>query len=250
MKRSRLAAFAGIGVLLIATMLTGALRTSAVAHAQATPSLRFVQAKGYALSVAGKGWPAQAFVTFVARVENKVAGIVVQPTRSGAFTIGINQLRICDRPVFDARNGALHAVLRGPELGCASQINPPVPVLTVVKGRAVKPHTVSAKAQPGSSYTLHVGDTLLLDAGSGVMSYIPSVDTKYLVLVPGIAPVRMVCPSDGPTCAGPSFWKLLAIRAGNTEITMSPLCGRSTPPCAAPDYAIAIHILPAVHAHH
>jgi hypothetical protein len=99
-------------------------------------------------------------------------------------------------------------------------------------------------SSPAPSYTMRVGDILaILVRGTGSPTMSPRWDPTYFRLVEQWQIGE--CPPNA-SCAYPpgSLWRLVALRAGGTAITLSFACRQSRPPCMVPDRAIEIAIRP------
>lgn len=104
--------------------------------------------------------------------------------------------------------------------------------------------TITASS-PGSLFTVHVGDTIQLQAPY-VSEYLATWDTHYLQLIQEADQGELTCVGE-PVCEFNftyRFWIWRAIQPGTTPIVLNPGCLAATPPCAAPSRAFQITILP------
>jgi hypothetical protein len=91
---------------------------------------------------------------------------------------------------------------------------------------------------------MRVGDVLaILVRGTGNPMMTLRWDPTFFRLIEqrqiGECPPTASCPYPPG-----SLWRLAALRAGETAITLSFACRKSHPPCMVPDRAIEIHIRP------
>jgi hypothetical protein len=214
------------------------------AAAAAVPGLHFVTVPGYRLTVAGKDWPHRVRIIFALHAGPWVQGLQARTTRNGSFRVGIANVDLCGGVTILAADFAHHkAMLRGPALGCASPITPPVPSLTLLQGKQMQPSvTQMLGLQRPASVTLHIGDRLhLWEPGTTRPSFTAHADETYLSLVgQGKTPPR-TCPQVD--CEAGFYWDWVAIRAGEAQIDLSPGCRQSKPACGAPDFLLEVVIL-------
>lgn len=205
-------------------------------------SLQFGHRAGFGITVTGRGWKPGSRVAFSVHVGSQVQGVVVRTTKNGAFAIGINNLSMCARPMFYARDMAGHqATLQGPPLGCPQPVIVPTPALTIVRGARTQPRTVHIYGVEPRSVVLRMGDALTIwEGGTSRPSYTPHADDLYLSLVQaGTTPPR-TCPQ--PDCDAGFYWTYIAARAGKTAIDMEPGCREAIPPCELADLGIGVTI--------
>jgi hypothetical protein len=211
----------------------------------ASPTLRFVTAAGYQPAIAGRGWMPGTRIVFSVQEATVAAGLEIRVTRRGTFRVGVTDVSMCDRPVFVARDlhGGLQTKLSGPPLGCASRLNPPVPQMHLLQGRLAKHRVVRVYRIQPRQVTLHVGDELYIwEAGTSQPAFRPHADPTYLTLIgQGTTPPRACAQPD---CDSGFYWDYVALRTGVTLLDMSPACRDAAPPCAAPDLAMKVTILP------
>ena len=220
------------------------LNTSANAQSVA-PTLRFVTVQGHQIAVRGEGWRPSGRVAFSVRYSGRwTQGRQLAATSSGSFTVAIDNINLCGGSLFMARDfNGRKVLLAGPALMCATPLNPPRPMITVVRGTVVHAHQVrvigvSAKRQ----VTLLVGDILYFwEAGGASAGFTPTADNHFLYLIrQGQTPPKMCAQV---TCQQGFFWTWVAMRAGSTSIDFSAQCRQATPPCEIPDFLLRVHIL-------
>jgi hypothetical protein len=100
----------------------------------------------------------------------------------------------------------------------------------------------SYPANPGP-YVLHVGDALKLLLPI-TTPYDITTDSRYLVTEDTGMTGPMTCSGTCVINFLNQFYTFRAVAAGNTVLTLSPQCLRSTPVCAQPVATIAVTILP------
>lgn len=122
--------------------------------------------------------------------------------------------------------------------GSVTLTNPTVPPPTptvVINTLALQP-----------SYQVHVGQQVEVVVPTANPSTV-SVDATYLHPVSAGITGDVSCASGTASCAPGTFyqfWLYTAVAAGNTIVTVNPLCRQATPPCAAPSQGVALAILP------
>lgn len=225
----------------------------AAAPAAAGPgrTLKMVTLRSGAPGVEGTGWGHRP-VTVSVSEGRWVVGITVQPNDSGTFRLASTSLNLCARPLFRAYDAHGHyRAVAGPPLGCAAPADPPRPRLRAVVGRQVTAPTVQIPASRPTSVTLHRGDILYLwEPGTNAPAWTPSVEqidspnatALPLALVDQGQTAARMCPEVD--CAAGFYWKWLAVKTGDTAITLSAACRASKPPCMVPDFIIRVHIIP------
>jgi hypothetical protein len=213
------------------------------AHASSRPSLHVVAISGFRIGTVGTGWHAAGPVIVRLQSGPWVVGVQVRPARDGTFEIGVKRVDLCGGVRFRAVDSAgRSANAHGPALLCAPRLNPPRPLLYVLKGMPLSPTTVRVlgPARP-AIVRMHVGDSLYLwEPGTDVASFTPSVDPRYLALIAQERTPPRLCPQVD--CALGFAWTWVALRPGVTTIDTSPACRLSTPPCGMPDYGIRVVI--------
>lgn len=189
------------------------------------PSLRLVALPGYRLGVAGAGWGARHKVTFSLQQQSRVVGLELRAARAGRFTIGVRNIDLCNGEVFVARD--LHGdrvQIEGPPLACPASLHPPVPVLTVVKGRQVHIaiRHVDFPSQRGRVVIRRSNALYLWEPGTRGPTWIPSAPEPYFSLIAsGTTPPRE-CPRI--ECSAGFFWEWVGMKRGLTGIAMNPSC--------------------------
>jgi hypothetical protein len=106
------------------------------------------------------------------------------------------------------------------------------------------PTTTEIDFLPAGPITIHVGDSIKLNLSLATLDK-ATYDPAYLHLDTAGESGDLSCLND-PSCAVSlinQFWVWHAIAAGNTTITVTPVCV-SVPTCAAPSSRIAVSILP------
>jgi len=214
------------------------------AHQQ-SPTLRFIVKAGYRISLAGKGWAPTARVTVTARAGG-LRSVQLRPTSQGRFIVGITNIDLCGGSSYAAYDLAGHvATLRGPALMCPNRLPEPDPTLTVLKGRALHPHTISLlENAPQGSLTMHVGQLLNVYVSSSMNASTPGTvrldGTHWLQTA---STTGLICPA-GAMCAPQArpFMQWEAVRAGKTMIRITPACRQTVPQCALPDVIVDVFI--------
>lgn len=230
-----------VGASFAGTLLVGS--PAEVPAGQAHPTLRFVNEKGYRISVKGVGWSHKTRVTFAVRQGSTTEGLELRTTAKGPFVVGVNNIDLCGRSLFKTRDFKGHSArVRGPALECASPDHPPVPVLTVVKGHELHIAVTHVDTPPKHTIVIGRGNALYLWlAGQHHPSFTPSAPKKYFALIgQGTTPPR-ACPQI--ECAAGFFWEWVGLKLVRTAITMTPWCRRYQPPCEGPSYTIRVRII-------
>jgi hypothetical protein len=242
--KSRVPGFRLLILIAYVLIVSAALGTPAIAQSVA-PTLRFVTVQGHQLAVRGEGWRQNGRVAFSVRYSGRwTQGRQLRATPSGSFTVAVDNINLCGGSLFMALDfNGRRAALSGPALMCATPLNPPRPIITVVRGTAVRAHQVSVIGfSSRRETTLHVGDVLYFWEAGETAAFSPTADNHFLSLIrQGSTPPKMCAQV---TCQQGLFWAWVAIRAGSTAINFSAQCRRSTPPCEVPDFLLRVHILP------
>jgi hypothetical protein len=214
-------------------------------QAAGPPAMRLVAVGGHRIAVHGTGWPARDRMVLSVRYGGGSEGLELGSTARGAFTVAADSIDLCGGVTFVARDSAGHrATVQGPPLKCASRINPPRPVFTVLSGTKLQPHEVRVLGATGPhDVILHVGDALYLWlGGTATPVFLPKTKARYLFpLSMGTTPPRACAQVD---CQAGFFWRWIALRPGETGIDLSPACRQTTPPCEIPDLLLRVHIEP------
>lgn len=210
----------------------------------ATPALRIVQVTGYTIAVEGVGWPHRARISIALHQGAFVRGLELKANRRGSFRVGVTNVNLCSGVIFEAHDLKGHAeTARGPALACPIPLNPPVPILKVLRGASTLPDEsrLVAVSRPGTT-TLRVGDELYLwQPGTRNPLYTPSVDASFLTLIDyGPTPARACIQT---ACGQGYFWTWIAIHPGDTFLTLSPACRQSKPQCEVPSFEYMVHIV-------
>lgn len=214
------------------------------------PSLVLTAAPGYVFAVEGHGWAHRRTVAATVYAVGWTVGIQIQPGLHGYFKMGVRRMDICGDTTITATDTAGRSVsVRRMGPLCASPSNPPRPVLVALRGRIVRT-TIHRLIEPGgqASVTMKLGDRLSLwDAGTTAPMFIPHADSSFLALLEqyrGTQPPPSTCSASAAGCAAGFVWTWVAVRTGKTLIDLSPTCLQTRPPCAMPDFAVTVRIVP------
>jgi hypothetical protein len=207
---------------------------------KAGPYLKRASAPGYAIAVAGVGWGANARVTFSLTQGTNVVGLELQTTGAGRLLVGINNIYLCNGETFRARDfNGHHATLDGPALGCKAIKNPPIPQLTVLKGKLLQ-IKVTYLRDTGSitPVVIRLADAVFLaEPGTIRPSWSPQAPNKYFELIRqgqtcALGQNSRPCPMTrtmATACVkiacGPTFyWEWVGMKVGDTGIVLNPAC--------------------------
>ena len=235
-----------VATALALTLFVGVLAASHAHGAyQQSPTLRFVAKAGYRISLAGIGWAPTARITVTARAGG-LRSVELKPTSQGRFVVGITHIDLCGGSSYVAHDLAGHvATLRGPALMCPNRLPEPDPTLTVLKGRALHPHTVSlVENAPQGSLTMRVGQLLNVYVSSSMNASVPgSIHLDGTHWLQTASTTGMICP-PGAMCAPQArpFMQWEAVRAGKAMIRITPACRQTVPQCALPDVIVDVSI--------
>jgi hypothetical protein len=232
----------------LAMLVTAALALpdATPASAATKPSLRLVVRHGHSVAVAGAGWKARAMVVVTISTGPWVEGLTLRTTAKGTFVAAADPVSFCNRLTWTARDKAGHTVkVKGPALGCASQLDVKKPAVTLLSGSRVAPgqrQTIEGGPR-ADTVSMHVGDTLYVwQPGKAHPDFTANAEPTYLALLrQGTTAARDCAQVD---CAPGFYWEWVALRSGDTVIDLSPACRLTTPPCGRPDYAVRVHIDP------
>ncbi len=219
----------GASSLLIAFVVSVALSTGPAATAatsyQVSPTLELVPRRGYLVAVAGRHWVPRSRITFIASMGRQVTGLEVRANGDGTFEIGLRHISLCDRDTYTARDFFDHEVrLSGPKLMCPVRLNPPIPILVIVKG--IKPQMdVVPLIERGQSSLLVIkqGDAVYYwSSGWKHPSMVPRAPHRFFSLIERGTTPATTCPNL--KCGKGYLWEWVGVTAGNTGITLSPWC--------------------------
>jgi len=214
---------------------------TAAAHRHGGPTLRFTSKPHYQLAVQGSGWPALQPVTFSLGQGDSVFGLELAPAKNGTFIVGVNNIDLCNGDAFVARDlKGDRANLQGPGLGCPVSQNPPMPILTVVRGHQIKIAMTHVDTPTrGKPVVIRLADALYLwEPGITRPGFLPSAPSSYFALIGrGLTPPR-ACPEV--ECSAGFFWEWAGMRVGQTGIAMTPSC---YPKCEIASYDIPVKIV-------
>lgn len=219
-----------MSLLVLAVIGTVPLTSNGVADARShagrpAPLLRLVPAQGYQLAVAGKNWNPRSRVTLALAQGDRVAGLEVRASGDGTFEVGVKHIDLCGGEAITVRDFFDHEVtVHGPRLMCPTRSNPPVPVLTILRGSTPDMAVVPLMGKTThTTTTIKQGDVVYFwSPGSKHPAMTPRAPHYYFSLI-----TRGQRPSPACTtvkCRPGFIWEWVGMKAGDTGVTLGPWC--------------------------